>query len=361
VSLRGRVLGAAAGIAGVAVAGTAAEVLRRRRVIARRGAGREVELGSLRSDPRTVVAGDGVPLHVEVDEVTHGGGTHAGTAPEDRISVVFVHGYALNLDSWHFQRAGYRGLVRAVYYDHRSHGRSGRSTPENSSIDQLGDDLRHVMDQTVPDGRVVLVGHSMGGMAILALAEDHPELFGSRVVGVGLISTTAGGLSPHRLLLPRLPRDVGGEIVLRLVAGLARTSRVVDGMRRVGRDLAMVLTDAYAFGDKVPPSHVEFVDRMLSGTPFEVIAEFFPHFDALDKFAVLEAFERIPTTIICGTEDKVTSIGHSRKLHALVAGSRLVECEGAGHLVTIERHGQVNAALDQLFAAAAAHVPTEPE
>ena len=44
-----------------------------------------------------------------------------------KLTLVFCHGYALNLDCWHFQRAAYRGLVRAVYYDQRSHGRSGRS------------------------------------------------------------------------------------------------------------------------------------------------------------------------------------------------------------------------------------------
>ena len=42
-------------------------------------------------------------------------------------------------------------------------------------------------------------------MTIVALAEQHPELFGDRVVGVGLISTTAGGLDPSRILLPDAP------------------------------------------------------------------------------------------------------------------------------------------------------------
>jgi pimeloyl-ACP methyl ester carboxylesterase len=103
------------------------------------------------------------------------------------------------------------------------------------------------------------------------------------------------------------------------------------------------------------------VDEMLSSTKFEVIAEFFPNFEALDKFATISALERIPTTILCGTADKVTAVGHSRKLHAQIPGSQLVECEGAGHMVIIERHEQVNAALDQLIAAAAAHVPQEEE
>ena len=38
----------------------------------------------------------------------------------------------------------------------------------------------------------MLVGHSMGGMTIMALAEQRPELFAERVAGVALISTSAG-------------------------------------------------------------------------------------------------------------------------------------------------------------------------
>ena len=354
---RRRIVGVAAGAVGVAVAGTAVGVARRRRVIARRGAGDATPFGSLRSEPVTVVADDGVPLHVEVDEFTETGrGRRAAQVDGASLTVVFCHGYALTLDSWHFQRAGYRGLVRAVYYDQRSHGRSGRSTEGHATIDQLGHDLRRILDEVVPEGPVVLVGHSMGGMTIVALAEHHPELFGERVVGTALISTTAGGLDPHRIVLPLLPRGLGGQLAMRVVATLARGHRTVDGLRRLGRSVATVVTDGFAFGDDVPASYVEFVDEMLSATPFEVVAEFFPNFSALDKFHTLDALSEVPTTIICGTADKLTSIGHSRKLHQHVDDSRLVECEGAGHMVIMERHDQVNAALDQLLAAAAERI-----
>jgi pimeloyl-ACP methyl ester carboxylesterase len=196
----------------------------------------------------------------------------------------------------------------------------------------------------------------MGGMTIVTLAEQHPELFGSRVVGVGLISTTAGKVDIHRILLPILPSALGGQFSTRLVATLARGHRTVDWARRVGRSVATVTTDALAFGDEVPASYVEFVDEMLSATPFEVVAEFFPNFGTLDKYETIHALAEVPTTIICGTEDKLTSIGHSRKLHSRIAGSVLLECEGAGHMVIMERHDQVNAALDQLIAAAAERV-----
>ena len=51
----------------------------------------------------------------------------------------------------------------------------------------------------------------------------------------------------------------------------------------------MVATDELAFGDDVPASYVEFVDQMLSATPFEVVAEFFPNFASLDKFETVKA------------------------------------------------------------------------
>ncbi len=358
MTVRRRIAGVAAGALGVAVAGTAVGVARRRRVIARRGAGDRTPFGSLRSEPMTVVADDGVPLHVEVDEYVDGDSARHRAVRVDgkALTVVFSHGYALNLDCWHFQRAGYRGLVRTVYYDQRSHGRSGRSTDGKATIEQLALDLKRILDEVVPDGPVVLVGHSMGGMTIIALAEEHPELFGDRVVGVGLISTTAGGLEPHQIVLPLLPSTVGGQIAMRLVATLARGHRTVDGLRRIGRSIAAVATDAFAFGDDVPASYVEFVDSMLSATPFEVVAEFFPNFATLDKFDAIQALGEVPTTIICGTADKLTSIGHSRKLESRIDGSTLVECEGAGHMVIMELHDTVNAALDQLIAAAAERV-----
>jgi len=317
-------------------------------VISRRGAGDHTPFGSLRSKPISVVTDDGVDLHVEVDEFVPP--KRRSKVPE--LTVVFIHGYSLNLDSWHFQRAAYRDQVRAVYYDQRSHGRSGRSTPGHATIDQLAHDLMAVLDSVVPEGPIVLVGHSMGGMTIIALAEQHPELFGDRIVGVSLISTTAGGLEPHRVLAPMLPSTVGGVLAQRVVSLLARGSRTVDGLRRVGRSVAMVATDELAFGGEVPASYVEFADRMLSSTPFEVVAEFFPNFSVLDKFETVKALSVVPTTIICGTEDKLTSIGHSRKLHAYIPGSSLLECDGAGHLVIMERHDEVNDELDHLLAAA---------
>jgi pimeloyl-ACP methyl ester carboxylesterase len=346
---------AVAGGGAVVAAATAGLIAERRIVKARRaGSSGADRLGGLSGDERTVTTDDGVRLHAELDEVApYAEGTEQARAdPAGEPTIVFVHGYALNLDCWHFQREFFRGKHRMVFYDQRSHGRSGRSDKEHATIDQLGHDLARVIGELVPEGPIVLVGHSMGGMSIMAFAEHHRDVFDERVVGVALISTTAGGMRTHRLLGPLVPDAVGSQLGPRLVAALALAPELVDRARRRGSNIGFLVADQFAFGDDVPASYVEFVDNMLGQTSFEVLASFFPNFDALDKFTVLDAFADVPTYIVVGTKDLLTSVGHSRKMAELMPAATLVECPGAGHMVILERKDKVNATLEKLLAAA---------
>lgn len=353
MSIKGRIFGTVVGAAGLAAAAGAVGIARQNRVIGNRAAGERVAFGELHSAPLVVVADDAVDLHVEIDEPADFGGA---PATDDDLTVIFVHGYSLNLDCWHFQRAAYRGQVRTVFYDQRSHGRSARSEEDHCTIEQLGHDLRRVIEDTAP-GPCVVVGHSMGGMSVVSLAEHYPELFGDKVVGAALISTTAGGLDPGRVLFPMVPLGLGGRFVGRAVRTLDLGHKVVDLARVWGHAVADVMTDRYAFGDDVPADHVEFVYSMLNATPFAVVADFYPAFATLDHFEHLEPLGRVPTAIICGTEDRITSVAHSRKLHSRIPGSSLLECEGAGHMVLLERHKEVTAELDDLLSLAQGRVP----
>jgi pimeloyl-ACP methyl ester carboxylesterase len=342
----GRVV-AGSGVAAAAAAG--GFVLNRRR---RRGVPEDERepFGTVHGDVHEVKADDGLVLHAEVDEVAPYGSASRQRDHDDKATVVFVHGFSLTSDCWHFQRLAFRGKRRMVFFDQRSHGRSGRADPGTATIDQLGRDLKSVIDTLAPGEPVVLVGHSMGGMSIVALAEHHPELFGDRVVGLGLISTTAGGQRTHKMLSRYIPDAVGRRVVQRGLLVAAERERILELARRSGSAIAMRVIEEFAFGDTpVPRSYVEFVDSMISATPLKVLVEFIPEFDALDKFHVVEAFARVPTWIMCGTDDKLTSIGHARKLHAHVPGSHLVELRGGGHMPILEHKERVNEQLDVLF------------
>ena len=197
---------AAAGV-GAAIGLAAERATVRRRPPDREGAD---GYGTLRGLARTVTASDGTLLHVEVDEADEG--DDAGPARRGRRrpapTLVFSHGYCLSQDSWHYQRQALRGRFRMVFWDQRGHGRSGIGPPGSATIDQLGDDLHTVLEAVAPTGPLVLIGHSMGGMTVMSLAEKHPRLFAERVLGVGLVSTSAGGLDQITLGLPWLCRVV---------------------------------------------------------------------------------------------------------------------------------------------------------
>ncbi|WP_033821990.1 alpha/beta fold hydrolase, partial [Kitasatospora sp. MBT63] len=305
------------------------------------------------------------------------------------LTVVFCHGYCLNQDSWHFQRAVLRESVRLVFWDQRSHGRSERSRSyvagEPASIDQLGADLKAVLDAVVPEGPVVLVGHSMGGMTVMALAAQHPELFGAgtpgttgtpgtpgtsgpeaagRIAGVALIGTLAGDWDSVTFGLPvagaRLMRRVAPGVV-RL---LGRQVELVEATRRFGADVTGVFYRRFSFGSKdVDPSVARFAELLLDATPIDVVAEFYPAFSAHDKTAALSALDGVPTLVLAGTKDLLTPPEHSEAIAARLPGAELVLVEDAGHLVMLERPEVVDRQLAALLVRAAgqAHAAPLPE
>jgi pimeloyl-ACP methyl ester carboxylesterase len=341
---RAGVVGVVAGVAGLVAACAAVGLATERYAIGRIRNGPDAEadepFGRLRADrSRTVTTDDGLPLAVE--EV----------GPRDApLTVVFAHGYCLAMGSWHYQRIGLadmsRPRVRMVFYDCRSHGRSGRAPPETATIDQLGDDLFRVLSDLVPTGPVVLVGHSMGGMTIMALADRHPELFGDRIVGVGLVNTSSGQLAELTLGLPEAFGKVFRAAVPGVVRGIGKGGKLIDRGRRIGADLAFIITRRIAFADKeVSPSIVEFLERMIGSTPTDVIAEFYPTLAAHDKLAALDVLRGLPAVVVVGDADRLTPSAHGRAIAAALPDAELVEIADGGHVVMLEHPGLVTDAI----------------
>jgi pimeloyl-ACP methyl ester carboxylesterase len=364
MSRAGRTAGLIGAAVGVLAAGAAAGVAVERQVIGRRSGQRkqlEAEpFGSQRGTPHVFTADDGVELYVEVDELQRSRrpeppkrrfGRKLPLPPED-LTVIFAHGYGLNMDAWHFERRDLAGIGTMVFYDQRSHGRSGRSSKEHVTIDQLGRDLYGIVSEFAQSGPVVLIGHSMGGMSIMALADQHPELFGDRVVGVGLVSTSAGGLDREAIALPGLPGRLIRRLTTPTLAVLARIPDVVERGRKAGTDISFVLTRMYSFGSPVPRSYTEFVNEMISGTPISVISDFYPIFALHDKNAALEVFQKVECVVICGDDDHLTPFEHSEAIARAVPGADLVYVPQCGHLGFLEHHEVFTDALRSMVEAA---------
>ncbi|MGW5232499.1 alpha/beta fold hydrolase [Streptomyces nodosus] len=364
-----RMAGLVAGAAiGVVAAGAAAGVAIERMTVGR-SVRRKARLaldssgpyGSLHGTPGKTSADDGTELYYEVDDVEPESGAASrrrrlfGRRTPAPVTVVFSHGYCLNQDSWHFQRAALRGVVRTVHWDQRSHGRSGRGLAQADgvplSIDQLGRDLKAVIDAAAPEGPLVLVGHSMGGMTIMALADQFPELILDRVVGVALVGTSSGRLGEVNFGLPLAGVNAVRRILPGVLKALGQQAELVEKGRRATADLFAEIIKRYSFaGRDIDPAVVRFAERMIEGTPIDVVAEFYPAFADHDKTGALERFAGLPVLVLAGVQDLVTPSEHSEAIAGLLPEAELVLVPDAGHLVMLEHPEVVTDRLADLLA-----------
>ncbi|MFJ9028409.1 alpha/beta fold hydrolase [Streptomyces sp. NPDC102274] len=369
-----------AGVAGAAIgviaAGAAAGVAIERLTVGR-GMRRRARLaldasgpyGALRGTPGKALADDGTELYYETDEVDPESATGAGAAASPRrrrlfgrktpapVTVVFSHGYCLSQDAWHFQRAALHGLVRTVHWDQRSHGRSARGAAQQGpgavpvTIDQLGRDLKTVIDAAAPEGPLVLVGHSMGGMTIMALADQYPELVRERVVGVAFIGTSSGRLGEVNYGLPVAGVNAVRRVLPGVLKALGSQAELVERGRRATADLFAGLIKRYSFSSKeVDPAVVRFAERLIESTPIDVVAEFYPAFTDHDKVQALSIFLEIPALVLAGESDLVTPSTHSEAIGDLLPDAELVLVPDAGHLVILEHPEAVTDRLADLLA-----------
>lgn len=267
-----------------------------------------------------VVAADGTRLHAEV------------LGPDGAPTIVLAHGYTNDQGTWHYQRRDLAGEFRVVSYDQRGHGASGEAATGDYNIDTLAGDLAAVIDACVPAGeRVVVAGHSLGGMSALALGEHHHELLGVRIAGFALVSTSgsdivagilgAGMTGLHALATALVPHVVGlpGRL------GATPTDLTYLGIRAVSlcRDAA--------------PAHVAFSEAMSLACPAPVRAALIPALTSLDLTAAARQVG-VPALVIIGDRDRLIPLWAARHLAELLPDARLVELSGVGHMVPLEAH-----------------------
>ncbi len=323
--------------AGASAAGLAAAGLLAQRRFTRRIA-EDPERTVLGSPPEgrpvEVRSPDGTLLHAEV------------FGDEDAPTLVLAHGWTENLSYWTYQiiELQERGL-RIVAYDLRGHGDSQAAAGGDYSIARFGEDLEAVLATCVPEGRrAMVVGHSLGAMAVAAWAEHHDVE--ARAGAAALINTGVGDLIAEQLLVP----------VPALAQALNRTVAVNGflGSRaplpRFSTPLMAAAIRYIAFGPHATPAQVAFYERMLIASPPDARANIGI---ALSEVELYEALPRltVPTIVIAGAKDRLTPPSHARRI-----AEQLPQLEGltvlpeTGHMGPLERHREVTELLAQLAA-----------
>ncbi|QKV92935.1 alpha/beta fold hydrolase [Streptomyces sp. NA02950] len=285
----------------------------------------------------TVVSADGSRLHAEL----HG--------PEDAPAVVLAHGWTCSTAFWAPVLRHLATDHRVVVYDQRGHGRSPAPGPGGYSTHALADDLAAVLDQTLPPGRrAVVVGHSLGGMTLLAAA-GCPQLR-ERAAAVVLCSTGAGRLVERARVVPLR----AGRLRTRVQRAVLGTRAPLGPVTPLGKRVLRYVT----MGRGARPAAVEACARIVHACPRTVRAEWAHVLAELDLDAGIAELT-MPAAVIVGTADRLTPPEHA---HALVAGLPhcvgLTELPGLGHMTPVEDPAAVSGVIRGL--AVAYGQPAEP-
>lgn len=290
------------------------------------------------TDPRSenqFVTSDGTRLYVRT------------SGPQDAaLTVVFVHGWTQDNTCWDPIVAGMPEDVRIIRHDHRGHGSSDPAREGTRTLERIADDLAELIADRAPDGKLVLVGHSMGGMTLMALAERHPELVSSRVDGVAFVATSSGEMSRITMGLPGV---IGGGMrhVQRILSKVLERRRkdCLPGTPRVISLGARWLV----FGKKAKRADVlEVCGQVLRSHPAS-IGGFIQAMGQHDRKVALGALRDTHTIVYAGDHDRLCPVEHAKVIADGLQDTEYVLFPGAGHMLMYERSAELIISLNALI------------
>lgn len=273
---------------------------------------------------------DGLRYYVEGDE-------------DATTTVVFVHGYTLAASSWHLQIAPLAEEARCIAMDLRGHGKSQELNPQDCSIDGAADDVMAALDTAGLRGRVILVGHSLGGMVVLNLLRRYPQLR-ALCDGVVLVSTSARPFSSEGITqLLSLP-------VVDAVRHAAITSPAqVDELRAMVLGLVAPAVRMSSFSSDADPAMGHFHMKLINDTPLNSLVGFLDDLQEHDETAVLPSLAEIPCRVIVGDADPFTPVSQSEYIVSQWPSATLIVVAGAGHMLPLDQHMVVTEAVRSLL------------
>jgi pimeloyl-ACP methyl ester carboxylesterase len=269
----------------------------------------------------TVETDDGASLAVSV------------SGPADGPVVVLPHCWTGGREVWApvAHRLVAQGF-RVVLYDQRGHGSSTVGS-DGFTIERLGADLAAVLSAV--DGQdVVLAGHSMGGMTVMALATWFPDVLAARARAIVLVATAASGMGRGARA------DAFGQRVI--------ASAWLERAMRSGMGHGFVRG---VIGRTVRRSDMVLTRDLFVACPPEARSGWLRAMQGMDLRKGIAAID-MPTTVMIGTRDTLTPPSRAAELVDTIPGASLVELRGYGHMLPLEAPDEVAAEI-----ASAAHAP----
>ena len=251
-------------------------------------------------------------------------------------TLVLTHGWGLNSTAWWYTKKVLGQRFRLITWDLPGLGRSKPPTDGKITIDRFAESLGAVVQSTGP-GPVILVGHSIGGMATQTFWRACPQSVKDKVAGVVLVDTTHENpiltmwLSPlwRALRWPLIEPMMWLTVALSPLMWLSSWQGYLSGSNQI----IMRLT---GFGRFATRGQVDFTARLAcKGSPGVQAKGNM----AMFRWKATEVAPTIPVPMIVltGLKDIVTLPSASRTIAEAARSGRLIEIEGCGHMGFMER------------------------
>lgn len=244
----------------------------------------------------------------------------------DGENLLLVAGLGGSGTFWREQAQVLAKTYRVTLYDHRGVGRS-KPAPLVSSAEELTDDLVKLMDALHIE-RAHIVGHSTGGAIGQHLALRAPERIHSLVLSASWVGPT-----PLFIEMFKLRREV-------------LINNGINSYLMLG---ALLATPAWFMQERFTGLDDYLGDR----------ARTMPNLDVeLGRLNAVMTHDlrhqvqhiKVPTAVVCASDDQITPRLLSQELAALIPGAILRVLPEGGHFCPITASEQYNQALLELLA-----------
>jgi pimeloyl-ACP methyl ester carboxylesterase len=292
----------------------------------------DVDPTSAKRDNGTIITGaTGARLYVEQ------------IGPAEAPPMVLVHGWAMDSTIWFYTKRDLSRSFRILCWDLPGMGRSTPATPSAIGLSEFAQDLKTVIG-VAGNRKVILVGHSIGGMTIQTLARDDPAFFNAHVAGTVLVNTTytnplktmiLSGLA-QALRWPLLEPLMRLSILLQPLVWLGAWQSYLSGTAHLANRLG--------FGKHVTRSQLEHTTLLSTrNSPGNIHRGNL----AMFRWDATKAMTGIPTPllVLAGNLDIVTKPEAGQVIAADHARSIFTVVEGVNHMGFMERHAEYNAAI----------------
>ena len=254
--------------------------------------------------------------------------------------VVLLHGVTLQWWVWGAQFNKLGPQHRVLAWDMRGHGESTVGS-EGMTMEAIAQDLAELLEHFDLNDAIV-VGHSMGGMALGAFCADHLDAAHDRVAGLMFLASSAATMA--------IPALTGGAVgVLQLLASTKLDLRQPNPQRLWRNNNLSVVLVRWAFGRHPTAKAVEQVRLMLADSNPAIAQDAGRAIAAHDVVADLQHV-RIPTLVVVGDRDRLTPPAHAEILLAAIPDSQLRLLPDIGHQVMQEDPDALHRLIEELAA-----------